>query len=127
MAKKTGSIIPVERIQQCIYIIRGHRVILSHDLARLYDVETRVLVQAVKRNIERFPEDFMFQLNQKEFTNLKSQIVISSWGGMRRAITLCFHRAGCSNVIQCSAEQAGYRSQYCYYENICETAPDSGN
>ncbi len=56
---------------------------LSGDLAALYEVEPRVLVQAVQRNLERFPSDFMFQLNREEFTNLKSQIVISSWGGIR--------------------------------------------
>jgi len=54
---------------------------LSHHLAELYGVETRALVQAVRRNIDRFPEDFMFQLADEEFANLKSQIVISSWGG----------------------------------------------
>ena len=58
---------------------------LDFHLAALYDVETRVLNQAVQRNIERFPEDFMFQLSDNEIKNLKSQIVISSWGGRRRA------------------------------------------
>ena len=57
---------------------------LDRDLARLYGVETKVLNQAVKRNIKRFPEDFMFQLNNEEFTNLMSQIVTSSWGGIRK-------------------------------------------
>ena len=75
----------MERISQSILLIRGHKVMLSTDLAELYGVEPRVLVQAVKRNIERFPEDFMFQLNDQEFENLKSQIVTSSWGGLRRA------------------------------------------
>ena len=72
------EIIPAERIQQAIYLIRGQKVLLSIDLAKLYDVEPRGLVQAVKRNIDRFPPDFMFQLSKQEFTNLKSQIVISS-------------------------------------------------
>ena len=63
---------------------------LSTDLAELYGVEPRVLVQAVKRNIDRFPEDFMFQLNESEFVNLKSQFVISSWGGLRRAAPYAF-------------------------------------
>jgi len=58
---------------------------LGADLADLYQVEPRVLVQAVKRNIARFPGDFMFQLTEEEYSNLKSQIVISSWGGPRRA------------------------------------------
>lgn len=58
---------------------------LSQHLAELYEVEPRALNQAVKRNIERFPEDFMFQLNPEEFANLKSQFVTSSWGGIRAA------------------------------------------
>lgn len=67
-----------------ILIIRGEKVMLDRDLADLYNVETRVFIQAVKRNIDRFPEDFMFQLNKKEFQNLISQIVTSSWGGTRK-------------------------------------------
>jgi len=61
-----NAIAPVERIQQFIYVIRGHKVILDSDLAELYGVKTRVLNQAVKRNIDRFPEDFMFRLSDKE-------------------------------------------------------------
>jgi len=83
MAKKTGLIIPAERIQQCIYLIRKQKVMLDKDLAKLYGVETKVLIQAVKRNIDRFPSDFMFQLSGSEFSNLRSQIVTSSWGGRR--------------------------------------------
>ena len=77
------SLIPVERIVQFILVIRGHKVMLDADLAELYEVETRVLVQAIKRNIDRFPEDFMFQLTKQEFDNLRSQSVTSSWGGRR--------------------------------------------
>ena len=65
-------------IQRKIYEIRGQKVILDRDLAALYQVETRVLNQAVKRNLERFPEDFMFQLTKEEWGNLRSQIVTSS-------------------------------------------------
>lgn len=71
-------------IQNKIYDIRGQRVMLDFDLANLYEVETRILNQAVKRNIKRFPTDFMFQLSNKEFDNLMSQSVISSWGGTRK-------------------------------------------
>ena len=80
-------------IQRKIYEIRGQKVILDRDLAALYQVETKVLNQAVKRNIERFPEDFMFQLTHQEWmkvsvnedvTDLKSQIVTSNWGGVRK-------------------------------------------
>ena len=84
MGKKVSRVTS-ERIEQLIFHIRGQKVMLSTHLAELYEVETRVLVQAVKRNSERFPEDFMFQLTKDEFEDLKSQIVISSWGGMRRA------------------------------------------
>jgi len=69
------SLVPVERIEKAILLIRGQKVMLDADLAELYGVETRVLVQAVKRNIERFPEDFMLQLSKEEVDFLRSQIV----------------------------------------------------
>ena len=68
MEKGTGSILPPERIEKAIYLIRGEKVILDQDLSTLYEVETRVLVQAVKRNVDRFPEDFMFQLTKASST-----------------------------------------------------------
>ena len=71
-------------IQSVIYDIRGAKVMLDRDLARLYQVETRALNQAVKRNGKRFPEDFMFQLSAEELSNLISRNVISSWGGIRK-------------------------------------------
>lgn len=74
----------IELIQSKIYEIRGQKVMLDRDLAELYGVETRVLNQAVKRNMERFPDDFMFQLTAIEWENLKSQFVTSSWGGSRK-------------------------------------------
>jgi len=78
------ALIPIERIQRSILLLRKQRVILDSDLAELYSVDTRVLVQAMKRNIERFPEDFMFQLSKDEFAFLRSQSVTSSgWGGRR--------------------------------------------
>ncbi len=61
------SLVPSERIEKRILLLRGHKVMLSTDLAHLYEVEPRALVQAVKRNIERFPSDFMFQLSKSEF------------------------------------------------------------
>ena len=84
MAEKK-IIASVEQIESRIFVIRGQKVMLSMHLAELYEVEPRALVQAVKRNIERFPADFMFQLDPEEFANLKSQLVISSWGGIRAA------------------------------------------
>jgi hypothetical protein len=74
------ALIPVEVIEQRILLIRGQKVLLSTDLAELYQVEPRALVQSVKRNLARFPQDFMFQLTEEEYSNLKSQIVISSGG-----------------------------------------------
>jgi hypothetical protein len=89
-----GTIVPLERIERRIVLIRGQKVMLSTDLAELYEVEARVLVQAVKRNLSRFPPDFMFQLTEEEFGNLKSQFVISSWGGRRRATPYAFTEQG---------------------------------
>ena len=73
----------IEQIKNSILEIRGKKVMLDMDLAKIYEVETRVLKQAVRRNIERFPEDFMFELTEHETKNLTSQFVISSWGGQR--------------------------------------------
>ena len=70
-------------IQKKIFEIRGQKVMLDFHLAELYEVETKVLKQAVKRNINRFPADFMFELNDKDLRILRSQIVTSSWGGSR--------------------------------------------
>lgn len=72
------GLIPIERIATQIYLLRGQKVILDFDLAMLYGVPTRALNQAVTRNRERFPKDFMFQLSKEEFEHLRSQIVISS-------------------------------------------------
>ena len=83
MAKKAsqgtrGAMIPAERIDRAILLVRGQKILLDRDLAELYEVETRVLVQAVKRNIDRFPADFMFRLSAEEFANWRSQVVISN-------------------------------------------------
>ena len=78
------AIVPAEIIEQKILLIRGKKVMLDKDLAGLYGVETFNLNKAVKRNIERFPEDFMFQLTSEEFKNLIFHFGISSWGGTRK-------------------------------------------
>ena len=84
MPDRLKDLIPENRILKIILVIRGEKVIIDSDLAELYGVETKVLIQAVKRNIKRFPPDFMFQLSKQEFTNLRSQSVTSrSWGGRR--------------------------------------------
>jgi hypothetical protein len=74
----------LKKIKAMIYEIRGCQVMLDADLAEIYQVETKVLNQAVKRNIDRFPSEFMFRLTEEEYDNLKSQIVTSSWGGRRK-------------------------------------------
>ena len=90
MAKTNKELmIPDELVMNKIYIIRGKKVMLDEDLAELYQVETRRLNEQVRRNISRFPDDFMFRLTKKEFENLKSQIATSSWGG-RRKLPLAF-------------------------------------
>lgn len=81
----TGAIQPLieDKIVNKIYFIRGFKVMLDLDLSELYMVETKQLKRQVRRNIERFPEDFMFELNKEEFENLRSQIGPSRWGGSR--------------------------------------------
>lgn len=83
----------MRRIAQSIHLLRGEKVILGQDLALLYGVTVGALSQAVKRNTNRFPKDFMFQLTAEEFANLKSQFVISSWGG-RRTFPYAFTEQG---------------------------------
>jgi len=98
---KTGSdsykrgiiMIPSERIISRIFLIRGRKVMIDQDLAELYVVETKALNLAVKRNLARFPSDFMFQLSEKEFKNLRSQIETSRWGG-RRYVPYAFTEQG---------------------------------
>ena len=89
----TMSSFPAERIERAIVVLRGHKLMLDKDLAALYAVPTKVLLQAVKRNPERFPSDFMFQLNKQEVAILRSQIVTSSWGG-RRSVPYAFTEQG---------------------------------
>jgi len=83
MRTKSSLILPIDRITSRIYLIRKEKVLLDSDLAELYKVQTKVLLQSVKRNKTRFPPDFMFQLSKHEFQVLRSQIVTSSWGGSR--------------------------------------------
>ena len=88
-----ADIVKQDIIEKKIFLIRDMNVMLDSDLAELYGVRTRVFVQAVKRNIDRFPSDFMFQLTKEEFENLRSQIVTSSWGG-RRYLPYAFTEQG---------------------------------
>ncbi|HBL26213.1 MAG TPA: DNA-binding protein [Acidobacteria bacterium] len=77
------ALVPAEVVESVIVVVRGEKVLLDRDIARLYEVETRTLMQAVKRNKERFPKDFMLQLTVEEAADLRCQIGTSSWGGRR--------------------------------------------
>jgi hypothetical protein len=92
--RSSSLFVSAERIERRIFYLRGVKVILSPDLADLYGVPVKALNQAVSRNRDRFPEDFMFQLAPGEFNDLRSQIVTSSWGGMRRALPYAFTEQG---------------------------------
>ena len=114
MSEKTKELIHENQILKIVLVIRGKKVILDSDLAALYGVETRRLNEQIRRNKEKFPEDFMFQLTQEEFANLKSQIATSSlgWGGRRKA-PLVFTEHGAlqaANVIK--SAQANKMSVY---------------
>ncbi len=114
MVAQSEIIISERHILKTIIVIRGVKVILDSDLAELYGVETRRLNEQIRRNIEKFPEDFMFQLTKDEFENLKSQIATSSpgWGG-RRKLPLVFTEHGAlqaANVL--NSEQANKMSVY---------------
>lgn len=98
-----SNVVPIERIEQKILVLRGENVMIDHDLAELYGVKTKVFNQAVRRNLERFPEDFMFQLTTQEFeelrsywesSGLRSQIVTSKGRGGRRYLPYVFTEQG---------------------------------
>jgi phage regulator Rha-like protein len=90
-----NNIIPIDNVEKRILMVQGHKVMIDKDLAELYGVETKVLIQAVKRNIDRFPSDFMFQLNNQEVVRLRSQFVTSKTGrGGRRYLPYVFTEQG---------------------------------
>lgn len=93
-AQKTKALVPQEAIEQKIFLIRGKKVMLDKDLAFVYGVETRVFNQAVKRNIKRFPDDFMFQLNKEEAYSLRSQIVTLKRGEHYKYLPYVFTEQG---------------------------------
>ena len=108
---KDVALVPPEHIERSILLIRGHKVILDAELASLYVVETKQLIQAVKRNLPGFPDDFMFQLNEEESENLRFHFGTSSqWGG-RRYLPYAFTEQG---VAMLSSER-GVRSLILIY------------
>ena len=109
--KRASSIIPMENISQSIVLLRGQKVMLDADLAALYSVETKTLVQAVKRNIERFPEDFMFQLTKAGVCQLEIPICDLKLGRSPLP-ALHLYRTERRHALQCTAQQAGRAGQY---------------
>jgi len=99
--KEVNTIISDEIIQNKIYNIRGQKVMLDRDLAELYGTETKKLKQQVKRNIKRFPPDFMFEMTRQEFQDWRSQFVTSNSDHMGlRYAPFCFFRTGCSDALE---------------------------
>ena len=125
MTKKTRHaelIVPVEQVENQIYFIRGEKVMLDVDLAELYQVETRVLNQAVRRNQERFPVDFMFQLTEVEADNLRSQFVTSSSGyGGRRYRPYAFTELGVAMLSAVLKSQRAVPMSILINARLCQT------
>src|SRR5439155_15530100 len=123
------AMLPNERIERLIILIRGHKVMLDADLAELYGVETRALIQAVKRNLSHFPADFMFQLTKEEFESLRSQIVISnsqsqsaissSGRGGRRHLPYAFTEQGVAMLSSVLKSKQAVESQYRDHAGLC--------
>ena len=105
------SLTDIEEIEEKIYLVRGQRVMLDSDLAEVYSVSTKRLNEQVRRNIDRFPDDFMFQLTEQEFESLRSQFATSNKqrGGRRY---LRFYRTRRSNVGKCLKQRNGDRSKH---------------
>jgi hypothetical protein len=104
------ELIPLPAIQKRIVVVRKRHVMVDEDLAALYEVQTGRLIEQVKRNIDRFPSDFMFQLTKDEATALRSQSATSKDGrGGRRYAPLCLHRAGRGDAIRRSPKPDGGR------------------
>jgi len=91
--EETQALLPADRIEHAILVLRGEKVILDEDIATLYGVETKTLIRAMKRNLDRFPLDFMFQLTEQEVEILRYQIGTSRWGG-RRYLPYAFTEQG---------------------------------
>ncbi len=121
------DIIPIQRIAQAIFLIRGQKVMLSQDLAALYGVAVKALNQAVKRHAARFPADFVFQITSEEFDNLKSQFVTSSWGGLRRALPYAFTRTRRGDVIQRAQQRTRREGQHRDHARVREAARGARN
>jgi hypothetical protein len=115
---QTESPLTDEFVIHKIYIVRGQKVMIDTDLAALYGVPTKRLNEQLTRNLDRFPEDFAFRLNQSEYENLKSQIATSSWGGKRK-IPYAFTELGIAMLSSVLKSKKSNSSQYHYHANFC--------
>ena len=115
----TLDVIKEENIASRIYFLRGQNVILDMDLAALYGVETKNLKQAVKRNPQRFPEDFMFVLNEKEIKLVLSLDFVPSKKHLGGSSPFAFTEQGVRNAFRNFKQRPCKPGEYCYYENIC--------
>lgn len=113
-----------QTIESKILLIRDRRVMLDKDLALLYSVETKALNRAVKRNLERFPGDFMFQLTGVEFENLRFHFGTSSWGGATLH-TICLYRKWRGHAFKRVEQQKSHTGQYSDHEDIYEASRDT--
>ena len=104
--------ITAEQIERVIVLIRGHKVMLDRDLAELYGVEVKQLKRQVKRNQDRFPVDFMFELSKEEYDALRSQFGTLKRGEHSKYLPLRFYRTGCCDAFECAAEYASRAGQY---------------
>jgi len=121
----TAEIVSVKAIAQVIYLVRGQRVLLDRDLAALYGVETRVLNQAVKRNANRFPEDFMFRLSRQEIARI-SQSVTSLSGLKFSKQVHAFTEEGVA-MLSSAKYRTGSAGEYRDHARVCETKRNIGN
>src|SRR4030095_12155344 len=114
------------QVERRIFLIRGQKVMLDADLAELYGVPTKSLNLAVKRNAERFPKDFMFQLTDDEAAGLRFHFETSKSGRGRASLSpVCLHRTGCRHALQRAAKCARRSSQHRHHADICALARDA--
>ena len=113
--------VPEEILFKKIHMIRDHKVLLDSDLAKLYGIEPRILKQAVRRNIGRFPTDFMFELTKDEWASLRSQIVISKKGGVSVS-AYGVYGTGSSYAFISFEQSKSQRCKYSDHAHICENA-----
>ena len=111
------SVVPLETIERKIYLIRNRKVLLDQDLAELYDVKPKALVQAVKRNLDRFPDDFMFQLTSDDAVTICDRIETK-----HSVSPLCIHSRGRCHAIRSPSKQAGGSGEHRDHENLRQTA-----